>query len=238
MQPHNQPMVSIGNFFFRYRNQLFPVIFVLGVIVVSTGYHASWLGLGLGVAMLGQLVRAAVIGLAYIKRGGMNKKVYAENLVTSGIFGVCRNPLYVGNILIILGLLLVAGSPLLLLVGSIVFGFIYQCIIYAEETYLLEKFGSAYQDYCQDVPRWIPNFSQLHSATEGMQFNLSRVIAKDYSTFFGWLGWVVAIILYQHYLDGKPLSDTANSPLFYIILAGGMLALLVRVLKKKKILKV
>ena len=64
------------------------------------------------IAMSGLAVRGVVIGLAYIKRGGLNKKVYAANLVTEGMFSVCRNPLYVGNMLIYTGEFLMFGNPL------------------------------------------------------------------------------------------------------------------------------
>ena len=67
--------------------------------------------LGLVVALLGQILRAAVIGYAYIVRGGKNKRVYASDLVTGGFFAHGRNPLYVGNLLVVLGLLIIWDNP-------------------------------------------------------------------------------------------------------------------------------
>src|SRR5688572_9921162 len=112
-------MVQIGNFFFKYRNLLFP-IFALTIFIPSPelftretfgeNYHLVPAVLGISIAIFGQVVRAATIGLKYIKRGGLDKKVYAENLVTDGIFNHCRNPLYVGNILMLSGVGILSNS--------------------------------------------------------------------------------------------------------------------------------
>jgi protein-S-isoprenylcysteine O-methyltransferase Ste14 len=183
-------MIHIGNFFFTWRNKTFPLIilalFVLAVppteLFGSESMELVKDAFALMVTLSGLAVRACVIGYAYIKRGGLNKKVYAENLVTEGMFSLCRNPLYLGNVLIYAGVFLMHGNGLVMLLGMGSYLFIYQCIIYAEEAYLANKFGDAYAAYCRDVPRWIPRLSQFSAATEGMAFNIKRVIVKDYTT--------------------------------------------------------
>ncbi|MBI1275906.1 phospholipid methyltransferase [bacterium] len=183
-------MVRIGNSFFRHRNRSFPaIIFILYVLAVpvDTVFGSEMLehikdGFAILLALLGLMIRGTVIGFAYIKRGGLNKKVYAENLVTEGMFALCRNPLYVGNMLLYAGVFLMHGNLAVMLAGIGFFAFIYQCIIYAEEAYLLEKFGDAYRAYCKDVPRWWITFSRFGMATSDMEFNLGRVIEKDYPT--------------------------------------------------------
>jgi protein-S-isoprenylcysteine O-methyltransferase Ste14 len=106
-------MIAIGNFFFKYRNLLFPVIILLVIFIPSPpvftekvfGPTYYWIPViaGIAIALFGQLIRAVTIGLKYMVRGGKNKEVYAEDLVTEGIFNHCRNPLYVGNILMLMG---------------------------------------------------------------------------------------------------------------------------------------
>ncbi|HET9160082.1 MAG TPA: isoprenylcysteine carboxylmethyltransferase family protein, partial [Caulobacteraceae bacterium] len=113
--------------------------------------------------------------------GGVKKKVYADNLVTDGIFGVVRNPLYVGNGLIYVGVYLMHGHPVTMAVGILAFLFAYQCIVYAEENYLRGKFGPGFDDYCADVPRWLPRLGRLGASIEGMQFNLQRTIFYEYT---------------------------------------------------------
>src|SRR5690349_20743900 len=105
-------MIKIGNFFFRYRNVLFIFLYLLlfipSPLLFSEHYFGSafyvWpIILGLVITISGQAIRGATIGLSYIIRGGNKGKVHAEDLVTSGIFNHCRNPLYVGNILMLSG---------------------------------------------------------------------------------------------------------------------------------------
>ena len=116
-------MVAIGNFLFKTRNWLFP-LFILAVFIPfrpdSSLFGSPQIKTAIAVAVvaLGLLIRASVVGFAYIKRGGLKKKVYADNLVTEGIFGVVRNPLYVGNVLIYIGLYIMHGHPVTMVVGS------------------------------------------------------------------------------------------------------------------------
>ena len=96
-------MVKIGNFFFKYRNWLFIIFYALLFVPhvpqlftpknFGEHYYLYPIIIGLIITVAGQAIRGATIGLAYIIRGGKNKKVYAEDLVTTGIFAHCRNPL-------------------------------------------------------------------------------------------------------------------------------------------------
>lgn len=210
-------MISIGEFFFRYRNQAFPLIilalFVFAVppseLFQSKALEQAKDFVALLIALSGLVLRATVIGYAYIRRGGQNKKVYAKNLVTEGMFGVCRNPLYVGNMLIYTGVFLMHGDPFVVVAGIALYAFMYQCIVLAEEAYLEEKFGDGYRAYCADVPRWIPRFSKFSEATEGMAFNFTRVIIKDYSTIAATLITLSLVEIYEYIVLPNPLQYAA-----------------------------
>jgi protein-S-isoprenylcysteine O-methyltransferase Ste14 len=191
-------MIDIGNFLFKYRNKLFPLIVVAIFAIESPRMSALGSIIAVAIALSGLIIRGLVIGYAYIKRGGVNKKVYAENLVTEGLFGVCRNPLYVGNMLIYAGVFLLHGSPLVAIIGIGLFLFIYQCIIYAEEAYLENKFGEGYKNYCSEVPRWIPNLTNYKSSTEGMSFDFGKALKKDYSTIATTLGMLALTQIYKY----------------------------------------
>ena len=183
-------LVRIGDFFFKYRNALFPAILL--TIFLAFTPPDTWLGseggeevkdtLALLMVAAGLAIRAAVIGFAYIKRGGLNKQVYADTLVTQGFFATCRNPLYVGNMLIYTGIFLMHGHPYVAILGPLLMFAIYTSIIAAEEYFLHQKFGPAYDAYCRDVPRWLPRLSRLKNATQDMRFNAKRVLLKDYTT--------------------------------------------------------
>ena len=109
------------------------------------------------VALSGQAFRVLVIGLVYITRGGQNRQVWANALVDTGMFAHSRNPLYVANLLLFLGLALVHNGWAMYLIVLPFFVVAYVCIVAAEEAYLVERFGDAYAEYCRRVPRWMPS---------------------------------------------------------------------------------
>lgn len=199
-------MVAIGNFFFKYRNALFPIVFILCFLNVWRTFPdqqtETWaIVVGVAIALLGQLIRAVTIGLAYIKRGGKDKKVYADNLVVEGIFSHCRNPLYLGNLLIIVGVGVASNSLLFVLVGLPFFFFAYACIIAAEENFLRGKFGEQYEDYCRRVPRLIPNLTGIGVTVNSMEFKWARLIVKEYSTAYWWMAGVTIMIAKNCYFE-------------------------------------
>jgi protein-S-isoprenylcysteine O-methyltransferase Ste14 len=235
-------LIRCGSFFFRYRNLVFPAFLVLFVLAVRPRH---WTGkalddlldvAGLAAAVLGQSFRGFVIGLAYIKRGGLNKQVYAESLVTEGMFSACRNPLYLGNALILTGLLLILNDPVGYIVGGAFFGFAYWSIIRTEETYLVAKFGTAYADYCRAVPRWWPRLRRLSAATRGASFNWRRVVMKDYGTLAAWMASAIALKTYEQAVANLgDIGATAarSAGLMATVIAG---ALLIRTAKKTGLL--
>lgn len=196
-------MIAYGNFLFRHRNWVFPLVMVmlfLGFKPVPAGGSADsdlWLDLvGVAIVLAGIVTRGAVVGLAYIKRGGLAKKVYAADLVTDGMFAHCRNPLYVGNLLMLAGYLVIHNNPWVYVLGGAFFLIAYHAIVAAEENFLRDKFGEGFEAYCRDAPRWRIRIKGLAETFRGMKFNWTRVVAKDYSTIdtaaitvlflFGW----------------------------------------------------
>ena len=209
-------LVRSGTLFFRYRDVVSPTVFFL--LLLLTRPHLpfgsrrldAWLDVvGVLVSLCGQLLRIAVVGYAYIIRGGKGRKVYAEDLVTGGFFATSRNPLYVGNLLIYFGLFLMWNSPLMYAVGVPFFLFVYVSIVAAEEDFLRGKFGPAYDAYCEDVGRWIPDVRRLGAALEGMAFNWRRVVLKEYGTTTAWLLTASLLLLaetaYRSSLAAEPL---------------------------------
>ncbi len=200
-------MVKIGNFFFRYRNALFPLVFALLFFegtwpVFNSELAEIWeIILGITIALSGQILRALTVGLAYIKRGGKKKRVHAETLVQEGIFAHCRNPLYLGNILILLGVGIAGNSLLFVMFGIPFLFFVYASIICAEETYLEKRFGQVFKDYCKRVNRIIPDFSGIGNSIRGMEFNWKRLIIKEYATPFAWITGLLLLTMKDIYLD-------------------------------------
>lgn len=196
-------MVKIGNFLFHYRNVLLPVFFLLILVPAPELFQNPTIALviGLGISIAGQLIRFITIGLVYIIRGGQNRKVYAQDLVTTGIFSHCRNPLYVGNIAVGIGMGVASNSVLFFSVITPLIIFTYIAIVAAEENFLRGKFGPAYDEYANDVNRWLPNLKGISNTFKAHQFNWKRVLLKEYnSTFTGTLLGIMLIMKanYEH----------------------------------------
>jgi len=207
-------IVRIGNFLFRYRNLLFPLLFVLLAFgtepFLGNRQTEKWIyAAGFMIALTGQIIRALTIGLAYIVRGGRDKKVYAKTLVTDGIFAHCRNPLYLGNILIVSGLGVVADSSVFYFIGIPFFLLAYMAIIKAEESYLYGKFGEEYREYCGKVNSLIPDLSGIGTTLKSMTFNWRRLLVKEYGTTYAWITVMILLIVKSQYiLYGHELSGT------------------------------
>jgi len=236
-------MIKIGNFFFKYRNILFIFLYLLlfipsprlfGPEIFGASYWVWPIVLGLLVTVTGQLIRGATIGLAYIVRGGKEGKVYAEDLVTTGIFNHCRNPLYVGNVLMLLGVGILANSLIYVFVIMPLFMFIYQTIVLAEENFLRNKFGESFNAYCKRVNRWVPNLSHLSGTFNSMEFKWKRWLLKEYNTQLVWLVGITLILLIHYPQLTKSNEHLRNVLLLIILPLLFLLYLFVRWLKKSK----
>ncbi|MER3497951.1 MAG: S-isoprenylcysteine methyltransferase [Chitinophagaceae bacterium] len=236
-------MVKIGNFLFRNRNGIFP-LFYLMLFIPSFIPGVNWevfpnpitaMIIGFTVAITGQLIRVMTIGLVYIIRGGKDRRVYAEDLVTIGIFAHCRNPLYVGNILILTGLGIASNSLLFMAVFTPIFLFFWQAIVMAEENYLRNKFGRQYDQYCSHVNRWLFNLKGLGNTLRSMNFKWKRVVIREYNSTYIWMTGAVLIVMKHFYIHKEQFDFKKNLNLFIGILIGLLLLyLFARYLKKSK----
>jgi len=191
--------------------------------------------IGFSITIIGQLIRVITIGLVYIIRGGKDRRVYAEDLVVSGIFAHCRNPLYVGNILILVGLGIASNSLLFMAVFTPIFLFFWQAIVLAEENYLRNKFGEQYNEYCKKVNRWLINFKGLGKTLSSMEFKWKRVIIREYNSTYIWMTGAVLIVMKHSYFHKERFDFYKNFPTFISILIGLLiLYLFARYLKKSK----
>lgn len=79
----------------------------------------------------------------------------AERLVTSGIFSRTRNPIYIGDILVLAGLILRWDAVLALPLIPILLWILERRFVIPEEDRLRRKFRIDFARYCQKVRRWV-----------------------------------------------------------------------------------
>tara|TARA_B100001996_G_C18659181_1_gene592401 strand:+ start:875 stop:1459 length:585 start_codon:yes stop_codon:yes gene_type:complete len=152
-------LIDLRNLFFKNRSYT-PIPLSLIIIFFSAPIYPLYL-IGLGCIILGESIRINAVRFA----GGITRtlKVGAPKLCTSGPYSKTRNPLYLGNIIIYLGVVLLAGGKYfvpLFFITLIFFTLQYAMIISLEEKKLMELFGNEYQEYINNVPRLFPRISK------------------------------------------------------------------------------
>lgn len=228
-------MVRYGDACFKHRGLMLPAA-VLLLFIPSPPLSADAVStplIGILLALVGQAVRIANVGAVYIIRGGKDHKVYAEQLVTGGLYSHVRNPMYVGNAFLLAGLAVVSNSWVFAIGGVLLGVAVHVGIIAAEENFLRGKFGAQYEDYCRRVPRIVPRLSGLAATLEGVTFNWGRVIDKEYMQPVDWLSAaaiVGAIALWR-------AGQLASQPALVAVLAVIVLARLALWTQRQRRLK-
>ena len=77
------------------------------------------------------------------------------SLIDSGIFAYSRNPIYVGVVLVVLGVGIAANSVWIVCGAAVTALTIHRVLIRPEEAYLESIFGDAYVQYKKKVRRWL-----------------------------------------------------------------------------------
>lgn len=114
---------------------------------------ARWLIGGAMIAVAVLIVAAAIIGF---QRAGTAVQTRSPStaLVTSGIYGLVRNPIYVGFFLILVGIAAVAAWDWLVLFAFVFVAIVHWGVVRREERYLAGKFGESYAAYKARVRRY------------------------------------------------------------------------------------
>ena len=183
--------MDIRRFFFKFRG-FTPVPLVLFIFWFA---HPTWFTFwtGLLIATVGELIR--IWGVGHAGRATRTRNVDAENLVTSGPFRYVRNPLYLGNLLIYSGFTFLSGVwlPWSVILALILFIFQYYFIVSLEEEYLLDKFGPAYENYRNQVPRFFPRLVPWKDGTR-IHIKLREPLQSERSTLIGYIIFPLAVL--------------------------------------------
>jgi len=137
---------------------------VWGIMAAAVFWHGwkPWFPLGTSAHLVLDFIGAAFLA------GGAAIRLWAsvhvrpckgKTLATTGPYAYCRHPLYIGSILLILGLCFIAQNTLFDAITLLIWFPAYTYKIRFEERELYKKYGQAWQDYSNKTPRFIPRFS-------------------------------------------------------------------------------
>ena len=183
-----------GGWLFRWRSYL-PLVFIALYLFVLWQYSPhrfvalcplAWDIFSVFVGFFGLLIRFITIG--YTPRGtsGRNtKKQIAESLNTLGIYSLVRNPLYLGNFLMGLAVVLLFPIWWMILIYTLVFWIYYERIIFVEEAFLRDKFGDVYLKWSEKTPAFIPRFGNYQK--NKIPFSTKNAIKREDNGFFGYV---------------------------------------------------
>jgi len=195
-------MNDIATKIFKYRSYT-PIPFVILMLIFENATITSLI-IGFVIAVSGELIRLWGVSWAGSETrttGGVG----GTYLVISGPFAHVRNPLYVGNILMYLGLGIMSMSlfPYLQIVAILFFIMQYQFIVKEEEGFLIKKFGNDYQKYLQNVPRFFPRVTKYKDASIPQpNYSLSAGLKSETRTLQAF-GTVAMLIVIKWYLSSN-----------------------------------
>jgi protein-S-isoprenylcysteine O-methyltransferase Ste14 len=148
-------MKNVAAKMFQFRSYT-PIPFLLIMLIFQEASIVSLIAGG-GIALIGEWLR--LWGVCYAgSETRTTGEVGGTYLVISGPFAFVKNPLYLGNITMYMGIgiMSMALFPYLQIAALLFFYFQYYLIISEEEKYLADKFGDDYKDYYKNVPKLIP----------------------------------------------------------------------------------
>ena len=181
----------IGAMLFRNRSWL-PVLFIAVPLLVPAPMSAALWIVGALFVVSGEWIRLAGVAAAGTVTRRRSRTV--QRLVTYGIFGWVRNPLYVGNFLLWIGFTIISGVLWFLPIAIVIFAVEYSLIVRYEEGVLESIFGGEYLAYKQTTPRWIPRPPKTGTAGP---HDWGEAWRSEISTFLQYALLVVAFVVKQ-----------------------------------------
>ena len=144
-----------------------PIIYLIAIaigIALCLLYPLPWISAPLSDILFaaGWLLVAAMVALDFSAMRTMARAKTtirpdkaSEHLVTTGAFSFTRNPIYLGNTLLMIGVGLITGIVWFLPLAIIAAFATQKLAIEREERHLEARFGKRYRDYAKRVRRWI-----------------------------------------------------------------------------------
>lgn len=187
-------MRTSGHWFFRWRSYL-PLAFLPlmawsirngEAVELGLGETAGELieGLAISMVVLGQAIRILTVG--YVTNGTSGRNTtgqIAERLNVTGTYSVVRNPLYLGNCLMLLGAATYTQCLWLVPLMALTLTLYYERIISAEEDFLDAKFGADYSAWVARTPAFLPRLSNWQAPE--LPFSWRMVIRREHPGIYG-----------------------------------------------------
>jgi len=179
-----------GDFLFKNRSYLPLIILVIGLLVfIHTNYYKTetldnrlleyFKYICLGISLFGLYIRVITVAYTPKNTSGRNTKdgQVADALNKTGIYSIVRHPLYLGNFFMWLGVAMLTENTWFVIAFILFYALYYERIMYAEESFLRQKFGVTYLNWAEKTPASIPSFKHYKKAK--YLFSVKKVLKKE-----------------------------------------------------------
>lgn len=234
-----------GAFLFRWRSYLplllliplVPALQEARVVEASVGdrIHDLWTIACYAVSIAGLAVRWCVVAQAAPGTSGRNVAAQrAEALNRSGLYSVCRHPLYFGNFLAIAGVALSTMVWWFALLAALAYWIYIERIMAAEEAFLEARFGGEFVRWAARTPAFVPRLSGWRRSDRPV--SPRTVLKREYN---GVLAVAAAYLALEFLVDilvaGEPIREWIQEDRAWLIAFGlsALLFLFLRFLKKR-----
>jgi len=194
-----------GNFLFRCRSY-FPLLLLLLALWVYSSMIIRNPGLffdtsitileilAISICLIGLIIRICTVGFTPANTSVRNKDggQVADIVNTTGNYIIARHPLYLRNSFMWLGISVLTGDIWFLLAFSLAYWIYYECILNAEEQFLIRKFGEKFTLWASTTPAFIPIFSKWTSAN--LTLVGKRYLKKKRTVFLRYFFWFQLLI--------------------------------------------
>ena len=152
------PLLGVGPII----NGVQVVITIIGIILSYQGYFVFWefelLNIPLKIIGIGLVVFGIYLNYSAKRKSRLFDMVMENRLITTGVYGIVRNPVYSAILLVCTGVIFIVNNVVLFIVPIICWIYITVFLILTEEKWLVERYGQEYEEYCKKVNRCIPWF--------------------------------------------------------------------------------
>lgn len=199
-----------GLWLFRWRS--YTPLVLLGVLAAAVALdpvpaggartRPLWIGGGMALGLLGLVVRAWAVGVVPKGTSGRGTdRPRASSLNTVGAYSAVRHPLYLGNALLWLGVALVGGRPGAVVLVALAFWIVYERIMLAEERFLHDEFGAAFEAWAQRTPAFLPRLSGWVPSSHA--FSIRFALGRDYPALYAFVASTTLLELTRSLASGE-----------------------------------
>lgn len=231
---------SQGNFLFKHRGEI-PILFIIaGLATHAIDIHMGWqydlhvshfvhVLFCIAVSFFGLYIRIITVGYTPANTSGRNTAdQVADEVNTTGIYSMVRHPLYVGNLFMWLGPLLMVKNVWFNIAIVFMYWVYYERIMFAEEQFLRDKFKDTYLNWAKNVPSFIPSFK--NRVPNKYPFSYKKILKQEKNGFTA-----IFIVIYLFDVVGTFVETgqfDPNSWLMKVTIASFVIYLILKYLKK------